>query len=68
MIIKRIQKSCIDFFPDKSFVQLSNISPKNFIFLKTFKSKFSSSKVWFTDQNCKPLQVEDKITITLVIN
>ena len=28
------------FVPNKSFGQLSNISPKNFIFLKTFNSEF----------------------------
>ena len=42
------------------------VSPKNFIFLKTFNSKFSYIEVWFTDQNSKPL--EDKTNITLVIN
>ena len=25
-------------------------------------------EVWFTDQNYKPLEIEDKIKITLVIN
>ena len=29
------------FVPNKSFPQLLNIPPKKFIFLKTFKSKFS---------------------------
>ena len=57
------------FVPNKSFTcQLLNISPKNFIFLKTFNSEFSYIKVWFTDQNSKPLEIEDKINITLVIN
>ena len=41
---------------------------KNFIFLKTFDSEFSYVEVWFTDQNYKPLEIEDKINITLVIN
>ena len=56
------------FVPNKSFGQLLNISPKNFIFLKTFYSEFSYIEVWFTDQNSKPLEIEDKINITLVIN
>ena len=56
------------FVPNKSFGQLLNISPKNVIFLKTFNSEFSYIEVWFTDQNSKPLQIEDKINITLVIN
>ena len=56
------------FVPNKSFGQLLDISPKNFIFLKTFGSEFSYIEVWFTDQNYKPLEIEDKIHITLVIN
>ena len=56
------------FIPNKSFDQLLDISPKNFIFLKTFKSEFLYIEVWFTDQNSKPLEIEDKINITLVID
>ena len=39
----------------KSFGQLLDISPKNFIFLKTFDSEFSYIKVLFTDQNSNPV-------------
>ena len=56
------------FVPNNSFGQLLDISPKNFLFLKTFNSEFSYTELWFTDQNSKPLEVEDKISITLVIN
>ena len=56
------------FVPNKSFGQLLNTSPKNFIFLKTFNSEFSYTEVLFTDQNSKPLEIEDEISITLVIN
>ena len=38
------------------------------IFLKTFDLEFSYIEVWFSDQNSKPLEIEDKINITLVIN
>ena len=58
----------LTFLPNKSFGQLLDISPTNFIFLKTFDSEFSYIEVWFTDQNSKPLEIEDKINITLVIN
>ena len=44
-----------------------NISLKNFIFLKTFDSKFSNIEVWLIDQDCNPLEIEDKKNITLVI-
>ena len=51
----------------KSFGQLLYISPKIFIFWKTLNSELSYIEVWFTDQNYKPLEAEDKINITLVI-
>ena len=51
--------------PDKSFGQLLDISPKNFIFLKTFNSESSYIELWFADQNSKPLEIEDKINIIL---
>ena len=56
------------FVPNKSFGQLLDISSKNFIFLKSFNLEFSYIEVWFTDQNSKPLEMEDKTNITLVIN
>ena len=57
----------ITFIPNKSFGQLLDILPKEFMFLKIFVSEFSYIQVWFTDQNFKPLETEDKINITLVI-
>ena len=56
------------FVPNKLFGQLLDISPKQFIFSKTFNAEFLYIEVWFTDQNCKPLEIEDKINIILVIN
>ena len=56
------------FIPNKSFGQILDLSTKNVIFSKTFNSEFLYINVWFTDQNSKPLEIEDKIKITLVIN
>ena len=39
------------FVPNNYFGQLLDISPENFIFLKTFDSEFFYIEVWFTDQN-----------------
>ena len=39
------------FVPNNYFGQLLDISPENFIFLKTFDSEFSYIEVWFKDQN-----------------
>ena len=55
-------------FVPKSFGQLLDISPKNFIFLKTFNSKLTYIEAWFADQNSKSIEIEDKMNITLVIN
>ena len=56
------------FVPNELFRLLLDISPENFIFLKTFDSEFLYIEVWFTDQNSNPLEIKDKISITLVIN
>ena len=56
------------FVPNKPFGQLLDIYRKKFTFLKTFNSKFSYTEVWYTDHYSKPLEKEDKINITLVIN
>ena len=48
------------FVPNKSFGQLVDISPKKFLFLKPFNSKFSYIEVRLTDQNSKPLEIEVK--------
>ena len=55
------------FVPNKTFGSLLEISPTNQVFLKTFNSEFQEVKIWFTDQTSKPLELEDKINITLLI-
>ena len=55
------------FVPNKSFGSLLDISPSNHIFLKTFNSEYDEIVVWFTDQNIKPLEIEDRINLTMVI-
>ena len=55
------------FVPNKPFNSLLEVSPKNHIFLKTFNSDFQDIRVWFPDQNSQPLEIEDKINLTLVI-
>ena len=55
------------FVPNKPFGSLLEISATNHIFLKTFNSEYDEIKVWFTDQNSQPLEVEDGINSTMVI-
>ena len=33
----------------------------------TTNIEFSSTEVWFTDQDSKPLEIEDSVNITLII-
>ena len=51
------------FVPNKPF----GISPSNHIFLKTFNSEFQEIKIWFTDENNRPLEIEDKMNLTLIV-
>ena len=55
------------FVPNKTFGRLLEISPTNHVFLKTFNSEFQEIKIWFTDQTSIPLEVEDRINVTLII-
>ena len=55
------------FVPNKPFGSLLEISPTNHIFLKTFNSEYNEIEVWFTDQNSQPLEIKDRINLTMVI-
>ena len=35
--------------------------------LKITNAEFSFIEIWFTDQNNRPLEIEDNVTITLII-
>ena len=55
------------FIPNKPFCSLLEISPTNNILLKTFNSEYNEIEVWFTDQNSNPLEIEERINLTMVI-
>ena len=55
------------FVPNKLFGSLLEISPTNHIFLKTLNSEYDEIIVWFTDQNSKALEIDDRINLTMVI-
>ena len=52
---------------DNQFGQLITIAPQTLTILKTTNSEFSFIEVWFTDQNNRPLEIEDNVNITLII-
>ena len=53
--------------PDKSYAYLLNIHPNNLVFLKTYNTQFDEIIITFTDQNCRPLEIENKVNLTLLI-
>ena len=55
------------FVPNKPFGNLLEMSPTNHIFLKIFNSEHDETEVWFTNQNSQPLEIEDRINLTMVI-
>ena len=62
-IVNNNFESCIHLFLINHLVNYKIFHQKN-MFWKTFNSHFSYVEVWFTDQNCKPLEIQDKINIT----
>ena len=52
---------------DKQFGQLISIAPHSLTMLKATNAEFQSIEVWFTDQNNRPLEIEDNININLII-
>ena len=64
------QKSKIlyTFTSNKSYAYLLNVEPSDLVFLKTCNTEFDEIFVTFTDQNGRPLEIEDKVNLILVIN
>ena len=45
---------------------MRNFSNKSYIF-KTFNTEYDEIKVWFTNQNSRQLEIEDRISLAMVI-
>ena len=56
------------FTPNKSYEYLLNVEPSNLLFLKTFNTEFDDIKIIFNDQNGRPLEIEYKLNLTLLID
>ena len=61
---QKASKVLFTFVPNKQFGQLITISPHLLTMLKTTSTE--SIELWFTDQNNRPLEIEDSINITLI--
>ena len=60
-------KLLYEFVPYKKFGQLISVKPTVLIQCKTSDKLFDYIEIWFTDQNNKSLQIEDKMSVTLII-
>ena len=64
---QQASKVLFTFVPNKQFGQLITISPHLLTMLKTTNAEFQSIQLWFTDQNNRPLEIEDSVNIALII-
>ena len=53
----------VTFVPNKQFGQLITISPHLLTILKTCCAEFQSIELWFTDQDNRPLEIENRVNI-----
>ena len=64
---QQASKVLFTFVPNKQFRQLITISLHLLTMLKTTNEEFQSVQLWFTDQNNRPLEIEDSVNVTLII-
>ena len=60
-------KILFTFVPNKKYGQLITILPETLIMLKTVNTEFSFIEIWFTDQDNRPLKIEDSVNISLIV-
>ena len=65
-IYQQASKVLFTFLPNKKFGQLITISSHLLTNLKTTNAEFQSIQLRFTDQNNRPLEIEDSVNITLI--
>ena len=64
---QKASKVLFTFVPSEQFGQLIIISPHLLAMLKSNSAEFQLIELWFTDQNNRPLVIENSVNITLII-
>ena len=64
---QQASKVLFTFVPNKKYGQLITISPETLIMLKTVNTEFSFTEIWFTDQDNRPLEIQDRVNISLIV-
>ena len=54
--------------PNISHTYLLNVEPSNLVSLKTYNREFHKVIITHTDQNGRPLEIEETVNLTLLIN
>ena len=65
---QQASKVLFTFAPNKKYGQLITVSPETLIILKTVNTEFSFIEIWFTDQDNRPLEIEDSVNISLIVD
>ena len=64
---QQASKVLFTFVPIKKYGQLITVSPETLIMLKTVNNDFPFIEIWFTDQDNRPLEIEDSVNISLIV-
>ena len=61
-------KVLFTFVPNKKYGHLITVSPETLMMLKTVNTEFLFIEIWFTDQDNRPLEIEDSVNISLIVS
>ena len=64
---QKASKILFTFAPNEELGQFITVSPHLLTMLNTTSAEFQSIELWFTDQNNRPLEIENSVNITLII-
>ena len=63
---QQASKALFSLVSNEQFNQLITVTPHSPTMLKTTNAEFSFIEIWFTDQNNRPLEIEDNVNIKLI--
>ena len=57
-----------NFTPKKSYTYLLNVEPSTLVFLETYNTEFDETIITLSDQNDRPLEIDNKVNLTVLNN
>ena len=64
---QQASKVLFTFVLNEKYGELITVSPNSLIMLKTINTEFPFLEIWFTDQDNRPLEIENSVNISLII-